>query len=58
MPPAESQSQATLFRMAEAVKKGKLKKGYSSAATRIAKTLTTSKIKEFESTKGSYHERR
>lgn len=45
--PAVSDKQATLFRMALAAKKGKLKKGYSPEATRIAKALSSSKIKEF-----------
>lgn len=45
--PATSESQMRLFQMAEAIKKGKLKKGYSPAATKIAKSLTASKIEEF-----------
>jgi hypothetical protein len=45
--PATSPAQATLFRIAEQVKKGKIKKSYSPAATKIAKTLAMSKVKEF-----------
>lgn len=48
--PATSEAQATLFRISEAVKKGKVKKSYSPDASRIAKTLTTGKIKEFTHT--------
>ena len=47
MPPSRSEAQATLFRIAEAIKKGKVKKKYSPQAAKIAKTLATSKIKEF-----------
>ncbi len=45
--PATSERQATLFRIAESIKKGKTKKSYSPAAARIAKSLSVPKIKEF-----------
>lgn len=45
--PATSDKQATLFRIAESIKKGKTKKAYSPAATKIARTLAMPKIKEF-----------
>lgn len=50
--PATSDKQATLFRIAEAMKKGKVNKKYSPQAAKIAKTLATSKIAEFTHTKG------
>jgi len=45
--PSVSEPQRRLFAIAESIKKGKTKKGYSPAANRIAKTLALSKIKEF-----------
>lgn len=45
--PAISEKQATLFRIAESMKKGKTKKSYSPQAAKIAKTLTMPKVKEF-----------
>lgn len=45
--PATSDKQATLFRIAESIKKGKTKKAYSPAATKIAKSLSLPKIKDF-----------
>lgn len=45
--PAVNEKQATIFRMALAAKEGKLKKGYSPKAQKIAKSLTASTIKEF-----------
>lgn len=45
--PAVSENQAVMFQIAEAIKKGKLKKSYSKAATDIAKTLSAKKIEEF-----------
>lgn len=45
--PAVNEKQRRLFAIAESIKKGKTKRGYSPAATKIAKTLSASKIREF-----------
>lgn len=45
--PAVNESQRRLFAISEAMKKGKVKKSYSPAAARIAKTLSIPKIREF-----------
>lgn len=45
--PAVNEKQRKLFAIAESIKKGKTQKAYSPAATKIAKTLSMSKIKDF-----------
>lgn len=45
--PAVNDKQRKLFAIAESIKKGKTKKAYSPAATKIAKSLSLPKIKDF-----------
>lgn len=45
--PAVNDKQRALFAIAESMKKGKTKKSYSPEASRIAKSLSMPKIKEF-----------
>lgn len=45
--PATNDSQRKLFAIAASIKQGKTKKTYSPAATRIARSLSMPKIKEF-----------
>ena len=45
--PAVSRKQEILFHIAESIKEGKTKKKYSPEAEKIAKSLMSSKIKEF-----------
>lgn len=45
--PAVNEKQRRLFAISESIKKGKTKKAYSSAAAKIAKSLSMPKIREF-----------
>lgn len=45
--PAVNEKQRRLFAIAESIKKGKTAKSYSPAATKIAKTLSMPRIKDF-----------
>lgn len=45
--PAVNDGQRKLFAIAESIKKGKTKRSYSPAASKIAKSLALPKIREF-----------
>lgn len=45
--PAINEKQRKLFAIAESIKKGKTRKSYSPAATRIAQSLSMPKIRDF-----------
>lgn len=45
--PAVNEKQRRLFAIAESMKKGKTRKSYSPAASKIAKSLAMPKIREF-----------